>query len=125
MHANPALNAPENRRALVIAEVVASTHPQLRENISQGFAIGGRTLLYVNRNVDQANMILIGDDPRWNLSSRQNIIDETRGQGIPGHVLILCLLRILHDTNAAILFHSLHAHRTVSTRARKNYGNCT
>src|SRR5215211_7374893 len=113
-------DATQDGWAFVIREVVPRTDSQLRENVVQGVQLPVDRLLRRVGDADTLKLFTIRDDLRRNLRRVQDIVNQTRGQRVARHVVILRLARVLHDTETAHLLDPLHAHRAIRARTRKN-----
>src|SRR5215211_1214889 len=116
-------DAAQDGWAFVIREVVPRTDPQLRENVVQGVQLAVCRLLRRVGDADTLKVFTIRDDLRRNLRRAEGIVNQTRGQRVARHVVILRLARILHDTETAHLLDPPHAHRAIRARTRKNDRN--
>src|SRR5215203_2248182 len=84
-------DAAQDRRAFVIREVVPCTDPQLIENVAQGVQLPGGRLVRRVGDAYALKLFTIRDDLRGNLCRVEDIVNETRGQRVARHVVILCL----------------------------------
>src|SRR5215213_9954104 len=113
-------DAAQDSWAFVVREVVPRTDPQLRENVAQSVQLPIGRLLWRVGDADTLKLFTISDDLRRNLRCVEDIVNQTRGQRVARHVVILRLARVLHDTETAHLLDAFHAHGAIRARTGKH-----
>ena len=119
--AQPTFDAPEDRRRLVVGEVMARAHSQEREDLPERFRVGrsGCAARCVPGQLAQAVVVLRAPFRR-NVSHGKHVVDQTRGDRIPRHVPVFRLIRILGDGEAAMFLHTLQSARPVRSSTRQH-----